>query len=1792
MKFRMKWPVKRSRGRVPTLVAVVAAATLVCSGLVTAPAAVAAPGPGTMTVALTPVAPNGDTITTVAHGQNNDQVSFRVNYTCSVADCQDVQVAFSPTQLDPYGFGKSLLKYGSWTRPATAPTTDNTSGDDANGRQFLIGDLPAGTSGSFMVTYDIAPRGINMAPVDSQYFPSGFDVQMSAVISGENTVGTASATSAPLVWTSEIPEPAIQVNTPVNGAKPNEATPFSVTMGSGSFTRIDSTRVGGTSQFVGAGSHTTTLQLPVEAVPTLPISDGGVYDPGSNTITWSTGSEALPSDQATGGWGTAENFGWANRGIYHPRSLSLTFPAANFPGADASGCNFSESLQLSAQTSVTYLDTDRTTKTATNTVDFVVSCYEPFIGSDFTKDTSSGVLTGAVRNLAIPVSGSTDFWWVTTTNNRGNIPMTSVVSDEFTQEGLKVTRAISTYPAVFGYTLDNGVTSTATGTVLNAPTGRHITSIVVTTPDIPAARVGPDDTGSTFNRVNFLFSVDSTMVPGTMHTNTANTTVSWPGYPDFGSQDRSATRQVRLVAAAPTITATIDSAVEGGGQAVPGRNVTFSVGGSVTNSPAGFEPEYVFIAPAGWLVTDASASFDATAPGGAEFDYRTVTIAGVEREVVVASWPDGTVFSPFEPLPVMSVIAQPTYANAAGSNSLANGWVGDASRTWTSANGTYRSSVINTADVDGSGDTTAVFASASTGVPISAADSLSVIKEICQPDGDGGCNWTSDSTEPVQVPTSSGSIGYRITIQNTGNTSLSDVVAYDVLPHIGDTGLTAATSAVQRGSTFEERLDSVLFVSSNLAMSYSDSTNPSRPEVNPTAAETVDDWGAGDPNGKIAIRAAVGGALAPGASASFQYLASVAEGSDSDTIACNSVAISSNRTSPSEPRAVCASTAEADLDAASAAQQNVQLERPATVSFDFVNLGGSALAPATVSFGISDGVTVRAITFPGFTCDVATVTGPAIIECAADGELARDALVTAELEVIPTEAVASIAASITGSLSDPNPDNNETVTELVVAAAADPIWISKTDGVSGAVAGQELTYTLVVSNPLEYEELVDVTVTDTLPAGLAFVSASDGGTLSENTVSWNIASIDGGGEATVTVTATVEEDAVGPLVNLASVAAVDPSFPSATLTSTASDVTGIDSISLSKTAAVATTGAPEAGDVVTFELVATNTGAGILSDVTLLDSLPGLSALRLTWPGTPGVLAPTQQVTATADYALTQADVDAGFIANTASVTGESLGGAVASAQAETDSPLTRSAGIDLTKTASTVAPVAGETIAYSFEAENTGNVTLTGVTLIDEMADLSPLVLEWPGADGELAPGEKITATATYIVTQNDVNRGSVVNDARVSAAGANGADVEDTATVTTEFAQNPALSLEKSGALADSASVAAGDLVTFQFTATNEGNVTITDVALSDTLHGLSAIHGYTWPAAEGVLQPGETVTAQAEYELTQADIDAGVVHNSATAKGVSARGDDISADGETSVEVPGEGALVLQKAGAYMGSGPAAEGDFVEFSFIVTNSGQLTLSDVSIIDDLEGLSAIEYQWPAAAGVLAPGEQAKATASYALTQADVDTGSVANTATVVGTTSRDAQVDSVAATSVSIEGANGLALVKRAAIDSDHADGSARPGDTIIFSFEVTNTGTVTANGVVIDDPMVAIADQIESLSPGKTVTLYSAPYVVTERDAESGRVVNTATAEAVDPSGGALSSPSSTVEVDVRPASVPPVPIDGISDLPLTGGQMPWPIVGLGGVLLLLGMLLLMAKRRRREDDREWRGHVAIH
>src|SRR5690606_2379404 len=132
--------------------------------------------------------------------------------------------------------------------------------------------------------------------------------------------------------------------------------------------------------------------------------------------------------------------------------------------------------------------------------------------------------------------------------------------------------------------------------------------------------------------------------------------------------------------------------------------------------------------------------------------------------------------------------------------------------------------------------------------------------------------------------------------------------------------------------------------------------------------------------------------------------------------------------------------------------------------------------------------------------------------------------------------------------------------------------------------------------------------------------------------------------------------------------------------------------------------------------------------------------------------------------------------------------------------------------------------------------------------------------------------ATATYTLTQADVDAGGVDNTATATGVPPSGEPPVEESTTTVPLDPAPAIELVKSGALATDATGSAGDAMEYAFTVTNTGNVTLTDVAVSDELEGLSEIVYGEWPGAEGTLAPGQSVTATATYDLTQADIDAG--------------------------------------------------------------------------------------------------------------------------------------------------------------------------------------------------------------------------------------------------------------------------------------------------------------------------------
>ncbi len=306
-----------------------------------------------------------------------------------------------------------------------------------------------------------------------------------------------------------------------------------------------------------------------------------------------------------------------------------------------------------------------------------------------------------------------------------------------------------------------------------------------------------------------------------------------------------------------------------------------------------------------------------------------------------------------------------------------------------------------------------------------------------------------------------------------------------------------------------------------------------------------------------------------------------------------------------------------------------------------------------------------------------------------------------------------------------------------------------------------------------------------------------------------------------------------------------------------------------------------AGDVISYSFVVTNAGDTTLTNVTVTDPLPDLSAIAC--PDT--TLAPAAVMTCTATYTVTPADVASGFVANTATVTGDPPTPlAQVSAQDSATIPPEQLRRIELEKTAS--APDSNGEVTYSFEVTNTGNVTLSSVTVTDPLPGLS--TISCPGTT--LAPTISMTRTATYPLTQADVDAGFVTNTVTAEGTPPSGGPVSDQDSATVNAAVGIALTKTGSGP----GLLTAGATVLYSFEVTNIGQLELTSVTVTDPLPGLSTI---SCPGT--TLAPGASMTCTASYTVTPADVAAGAITNTATAEGTPPNGlSPVSAESTASV------------------------------------------------------------------------------------------------------------------------------------------------------------------------------------------------------------------------------------------------------------------------------------------------------
>lgn len=343
-----------------------------------------------------------------------------------------------------------------------------------------------------------------------------------------------------------------------------------------------------------------------------------------------------------------------------------------------------------------------------------------------------------------------------------------------------------------------------------------------------------------------------------------------------------------------------------------------------------------------------------------------------------------------------------------------------------------------------------------------------------------------------------------------------------------------------------------------------------------------------------------------------------------------------------------------------------------------------------------------------------------------------------------------------------------------------------------------------------------------------------------------------------------------------------------------------------------------------------------------------------------------------------------------------------------------------------------------------------------------------------------------------------------------------------------DPSLAIDKRAELNDTNAngrADVGETVAYSFVVSNTGNADLADVTVVDP-----RVTGIT-PASVSLPVGAQQVFTAAPYPVTQVDVDAGGIPNTAFARGVDPLGGTVdSAPDSEFIPVPDRTpSLTIDKQGVLndevVDDDLAELGETVTYSFLVTNTGNTTLTDVAVVDPRVGGIT-----PATA-TLAPGAQQLFTADpYFVTQDDMNSGVVANSAIAEGTSpTGDVQSPPDDVDIPTLPPDPYLALDKSGVHLTD-ADGNGviSVGDTVRYTFVVTNTGTVDVDDVVISDPRLTGPTTPASADIGANDSAtFTADYVVQQADIDAGVLRNTATAAGTF-GGTTVSTGPDTVEL----------------------------------------------------------------
>ncbi len=614
-------------------------------------------------------------------------------------------------------------------------------------------------------------------------------------------------------------------------------------------------------------------------------------------------------------------------------------------------------------------------------------------------------------------------------------------------------------------------------------------------------------------------------------------------------------------------------------------------------------------------------------------------------------------------------------------------------------------------------------------------------------------------------------------------------------------------------------------------------------------------------------------------------------------------------------------------------------------------------------------------------------------------------------------------------------------------ATASVTTITDVDGSGSDTVGDTVTVTTSVTNT-GTATLLDLSLSD----AAALVASCDNATLAP------------GVTTTCSATYAVDQPAMdaGQVAGAAEISARDAANISLSDTAAYSLSLVVEprfSVALDATidsSTVSPEGRMDPGDTVHLHASVMNTGNVTLTDIAAAVDIAGVLECSSS------TIAPGASTSCTSSQPLTQADIDSGSVS--------AVGLFLATTSQGTDLTTTEEASVavvpdsDLTvgyRADPGTYDTPGESIGLTVSVRNTGNTTLQGIRVIENLADTGGL--DCGNTPFSLAPQEERVCTAARSISQSDLDAGRIEG-----VASADGQDPQahsvsaSPAGLTVVAEQQPTISIAATSTVDhglagpnDRADV--GDSATVIYTITNRGNVTLSNILLDSAL--ASAID---CPSA--TLAPLESHDCVVSAHLGQTNIDAGMIDGSASVIANTPDTSTISSSVEHIASIgraPGIEVETTADSVTSNGNGTYS----VTYSVSVTNLGNTTLSGIEVDEGLSETFPDATVTPIPSGtpvspsfapdlVLQPGETITVTYT-AQVSAGGDPGPYTTNSNATAI-SPVGQVSDRATEDVTFDVSYDLVVTRI-------SPPATAPGATYSHVFTITNTGPAAAFGPI---------------------------------------------------------------------------------------------------------------------------------